>query len=74
MRHHRATVMIARERMENGLREAEQARLIRAARGAGKSEGWLLPVTAFLGNLLAPFPNVFKQRVVCFVNPSALGC
>ena len=33
-----------------------------------------LTMTVFLGDLLAPFPSTFRQRVVCFVTPSAPGC
>ena len=43
------------ERVKDALRNAEQARLIRAAEGPRKSQGWRLPVTLILKSLLALF-------------------
>jgi hypothetical protein len=47
--------LLARERMKDALREAEQERLIRAAKGPRKSRGWRLPVALVLSSLLALF-------------------
>jgi len=39
---------LAEERMKDVMREAEQARLIRAAKGPRKVQEWRLPVTLIL--------------------------
>ena len=43
---------LAEERRKDAMREAEQARLIRAAKGPRKVRGWWLPVVSILGSLL----------------------
>jgi hypothetical protein len=47
--------LLAKERMKDALREAEQERLIGAAKGLRKSRGWRLPVVLVLSSLLALF-------------------
>jgi hypothetical protein len=47
--------LLAKERMKDALREAEQERLIWAAKGPRKSRGWRLPVALVLSSLLALF-------------------
>ncbi len=47
--------LLAKERMKDALREAEQERLIRAAKDPRKSRGWRLPVALVLSSLLALF-------------------
>ncbi len=47
--------LLAKERMKDALREAEQERLIRAAKGPRKSRAWRLPVALILSSLLALF-------------------
>ena len=74
MTHDPATEILVRERIESKLREAEQFRLTRAIRDSKESEGWRLPAMVVLRNLFALFPATFRQRVVCLVNPFALGC
>jgi len=46
---------LAEERMKDAMREAEQARLIRAVQGPRKARGWRLPVALILSSLLALF-------------------
>ena len=43
------------ERVKDALHEAEQARLIRAAKGPRKVQGWRLRVALILNSLLALF-------------------
>ena len=43
------------ERVRDAMREAEQARLIRAARGPRKLRGWWLPVALILNSPVALF-------------------
>jgi len=43
---------LAEERIKDRLREAEQERLIRAAKGPQKTRGWWTPVALMLGSLL----------------------
>ena len=45
----------AEERMKDAMREAEQARLIRAAKGPRKAREWRLPAALLLSSLLALF-------------------
>ena len=45
---------LAEERMKDMLREAEQARLIRAAQGPRKARGWWTSLALMLGALLGP--------------------
>jgi hypothetical protein len=47
------TQQLREERVKDALRNAEQARLIRVARGPRKSRGWRLPVALILSSLLA---------------------
>jgi hypothetical protein len=46
---------LAEERVKDAMREAEQARLTRSAKGPRKSRGWRLPLALILSNLLALF-------------------
>jgi hypothetical protein len=46
---------LAEERVKDALREAEQARLIQAAKGPRKVRRWRLPVALILNSLLALF-------------------
>jgi len=46
---------LAEERMKDAMRQAEQARLIRAAKGPRKVRRWGLPVAFILSSLLALF-------------------
>ena len=46
---------LAEERVKDALREAEQARLIQAAKGPKTLRGWRLPVALILSSLLALF-------------------
>ena len=46
---------LTEEHMKDTMHEAEQARLIRAAKGPRKSGAWRLPVTLILSSLLALF-------------------
>jgi hypothetical protein len=46
---------LAEERVKDALREAEQARLIQAAKGPRESGGWRRPVASALSSLLALF-------------------
>ncbi|MFQ5811742.1 MAG: hypothetical protein ACE5I2_00905 [Anaerolineae bacterium] len=48
---------LAEERMKDAMREAEQARLIRAAKGPRKELKWRLQVTLILKSLLAILTN-----------------
>jgi len=43
---------LAEERIKDRLREAEQYRLIRAAKGPRKTRGWWTPVALMLGSLV----------------------
>ena len=43
---------LAEERIKDRLREAEQYRLIRAAKGPRKTWGWWTPVALMLGSLV----------------------
>jgi len=43
---------LAEEYMKDRLREAEQYRLIRAAQGPRKAQGWWTPVALMLGSLV----------------------
>jgi len=43
---------VGKERMEDALREAEQERLIRAAKGPRKARGWWTSVALILGSLV----------------------
>ena len=47
--------LMAEERVKDALREAERARLVRAAKGSRQVQSWRPPVEAFLSSLLAPF-------------------
>ena len=46
---------LAKERMKDALREAEHARLIRAAKGPRRPQGRRLPVALILSRLLSLF-------------------
>jgi hypothetical protein len=46
---------LAQEHMKDTMRDAEQARLIGAAKGPRKSGAWRLPVSLILSSLLALF-------------------
>lgn len=50
-----ATQLLAEERMKDAMRQAEQARLIRAVKGSGKSWRGRLPMILALISLLAFF-------------------
>lgn len=60
---------LAKERMKDAMREAEQKRLIRAAKGPRKERKWRLRVTLTLKSLLAIFTD---RRVdeLCRRSPS----
>lgn len=47
--------LLAEERIKDRLQEAEQARLIRAAKGPQEVGGWRLRVALILSSLLALF-------------------
>ncbi len=49
---------MARERMKDAMREAEQDRLIRAAKGPRQVREWRLPVALILSSLLTLFMRV----------------
>lgn len=49
------TQHLAEERVKDMLREAEQARLIRQAKGPRKPRGWQLLAASLLSSLLALF-------------------
>ena len=44
--------LLAEERRKDAMRDAEQARLIRVAKGPRKARGWAQPVTLILSSLL----------------------
>ena len=44
---------LAEERIKDGLQEAEQERLIRAAKDPRKARGWRLPVALVFSSLLS---------------------
>ncbi|RLF32126.1 MAG: hypothetical protein DRN08_07010 [Thermoplasmata archaeon] len=44
---------LAEERIKDRLREAEQERLIRAAKGPRKARGWWTPLVLMLGSLVS---------------------
>jgi hypothetical protein len=46
---------VGEERIKDALREAEQARLIRAAEGPSKVREWRLPAVSILSSLLVLF-------------------
>lgn len=48
---------LAQERMKDAMREAEQARLIRAAKGPRKERKWRLQAALILESLLAIFTD-----------------
>lgn len=60
---------LTKERMKDALREAEQERLLRAAKGPRKERKWRLRVTLTLKSLLAIFAD---RRVdeLCRRSPS----
>ena len=47
--------LLAEERIKDAMHQAEQARLIRAAKGSGKSRRWRMPMILALKSLLALF-------------------
>ena len=47
------TQRLAEEHIKDRLREAEQARLIRAAKSHKKARGWWTPVALMLGSLVS---------------------
>ncbi len=49
------TQLLAKQYRKDKLREAEQARLIQAAKGPRKVGGWWLQLTLILSSLLALF-------------------
>jgi len=54
---HYEAEQIMKERVKDALRKAEQALLIRAAKGPRESRGWWWPVTLILTSLLAIFTD-----------------
>ena len=52
MYHHLATQILARERIEQMLKEAEQDRLLRSTKGPRESQKWLSPVVQAFRSLL----------------------
>jgi hypothetical protein len=59
--HHEAEQMM-KARAKDVLREAEQARLIRASKGPTESRRWWRPVTLILTSLLAISIPILKGR------------
>ena len=49
------TQLVVEERRKDALCQAEQARLLRAAKGSGQLERWRLPLTFALKSVLALF-------------------
>ena len=54
--------LLAEERMKDAIRQAEQARLIRAIQGSGKSWRWPLPVNLGQKSLLLIGSSAKKQN------------
>ena len=52
---HYEAEQLMKERVKDALREVEQTRLIRAAKGPGESRGWLWLVSSFLTSLRSIF-------------------
>ena len=57
--------LMAEERVKDALREAERARLVRAAKGSRQVQSWRPPVEAFLNSLLAPFIRQSQSGPAC---------
>ena len=53
---------LAEERMKDAMRHAEQARLIRAIQGSGKSWSWSLPVRLGRKSLLLIGSSAKKEK------------
>jgi len=49
------TQLVAEERMKDAMRQDEQARLVRAVKGPGRSRRWQLPMILTLKSPLTPF-------------------
>lgn len=60
---------LAKERMKDAMREADQERLLRAAKGPRKGRKWRLRVTLILKSLLAIFTDS-RVDELCRRSPS----
>lgn len=57
------TQLLVEERMKDAMRRNEQARLIRAVKGSGKSWRWRLPMILALKSFLALFTRPQSKRL-----------